>query len=228
MKFIATILLSLLALQAETPAATPSSAAETLRYNVNWPSGLSLGEGTLAAQPVQDGQKFTFQVSAALPGFALEESAVSRVSNSFCSLALQKNGTRGRRKIEETTAFDTQKLTALRQTKGGGKTEGKTASCAKDALAFLYFLRKELAAGRLPAAQQVYYGAAYQIHSRYAGTQAVKVAGETVETERVETTIKGPASEFTVTFSFARDAARTPLLVELPLSMGKFSMEIAR
>ena len=41
-------------------------------------------------------------------------------------------------------------------------------------------------------------------------------------------TIKGPASEMTADLFFAKDADRTPLLVQVPLAMGKFSMELVR
>jgi len=41
-------------------------------------------------------------------------------------------------------------------------------------------------------------------------------------------TVKGPASETAFEMFFARDAARTPLLVRVPLSMGTFLLELTR
>jgi hypothetical protein len=41
-------------------------------------------------------------------------------------------------------------------------------------------------------------------------------------------TLKGPASEITFEMFFARDAARTPLVIRVPLTLGTFSMELAR
>jgi hypothetical protein len=40
--------------------------------------------------------------------------------------------------------------------------------------------------------------------------------------------VKGPKSSFAFEMFFARDAARTPLLVRVPLSAGSFSMELVR
>jgi hypothetical protein len=41
-------------------------------------------------------------------------------------------------------------------------------------------------------------------------------------------TVQGPASEITFEMFFARDAARTPLVIRVPLSPGMFSLELAR
>jgi hypothetical protein len=49
-----------------------------------------------------------------------------------------------------------------------------------------------------------------------------------VEADRMVANLKGPASEHTFEMYFARDAARTPVLVKLPLAMGSFSMELVR
>jgi hypothetical protein len=203
--------------------------AETLRYSVNWPSGLSLGEGTLTASREGEGWKFSFLVEAAVPGFPLEENAKARASAGYCSLGLDKNTVRGKRKSEESTEFDQAKLTATRTTlKGGGKTEVSVNQCAKDALTYFFFLRRELAQGRLVPRQKVYYGAGYDVRTEFTGTQSIRIGDGAVQADRIVGTIKGPASEFTVEMFFARDAARTPLLISVPLTLGKFSMEIVR
>jgi hypothetical protein len=213
---------------AKTAPVEPKSKSETLRYNVNWPSGLSLGEGQLTSS-ADDGQfSLAFTVEAAVPGFALRESVSSKATAEFCSLELQKNGVRGKRTVDETTTFDQKNRTAKRETKKGGKSELSIPSCAKDALTYLFFLRRELAAGRLPQAQSVYYGAAYQVRAQYVGTQSLRIAGEASESDRIALTIKGPVAEITIDMFFARDALRTPLLVQVPLAMGKFAMELAR
>ena len=41
-------------------------------------------------------------------------------------------------------------------------------------------------------------------------------------------TMTGPASSIKFEMYFARDAARTPLLIKVPLQMGTFAMEIVR
>jgi hypothetical protein len=40
--------------------------------------------------------------------------------------------------------------------------------------------------------------------------------------------VTGPKSSFSLETFFARDAARTPLLIRVPLSAGTFSMELVR
>ena len=82
-------------------------------------------------------------------------------------------------------------MTATRKTQGGGKSDLSTSSCAKDALTFVHFLRRELAAGRLPAQQKVYYGSGYSVRVQFIGTQRVTVGNEAVEADKITATIKG-------------------------------------
>jgi hypothetical protein len=44
----------------------------------------------------------------------------------------------------------------------------------------------------------------------------------------VNCAIRGPKSEIHLEILFARDAARTPLLVLVPFSLGTFSLELIR
>lgn len=228
MKVLGAALLCISALAQATPPADKKANSETLRYNVNWPSGLSLGEGTVTATNDAGQWAFTFEVEASIPGFTVKEGASAKATAEFCSLELAKNATRGKRTVDETTTFDLKAFTATRKTNKGGKSELTTGACAKDALTYVFFLRRELAAGRLPQAQTVYYGAAYQVRAQYTGTQTLRIGGEPTEADRIVATVKGPASEITVDMFFARDAVRTPLLIQTPLPVGKFSMELAR
>ncbi|HYI94685.1 MAG TPA: DUF3108 domain-containing protein [Bryobacteraceae bacterium] len=205
-----------------------ANKSETLHYNVNWPSGLSLGEADLTHSVGDSGVTSTFRMDASVPGFAISENVSSRATSQYCSIELKKQGVRGKRKIDERTEFDAKKLTATRSTEGGGKSELSTPACAKDALAFVQFVRRELAAGRLPAQQKVYYGGAYGVHVTFAGTQQISVAGESVDTDKLTATIKGPVTQVTADLFFAKDTARTLVLVQVPLAVGKFSMELAR
>jgi hypothetical protein len=216
--------------QSPTPEASSkeSGKSETLHYNVNWPSGLSLGEGQLSASRHGDQWSFAISIEAALPGFALTEAAKATATADYCSVELEKKARRGKRNVDETTTFDQKNLTAERKTNKGGKSELKIHSCARDALTYVFFLRRELAAGRLPPAQSVYYGGAYQVRVNYTGVQSVRIGGESIEADRLVAIIKGPASEIKADMFFARDAVRTPLLVEVPLLVGKFSLELAR
>ena len=224
------ILLAAASLTLAAPPDQPQkSKSETLHFTVNWPSGLSLGEGQLTSKQTADGWNFSMRVDAAIPAFAVAEAATSQASPDFCSLELEKTGTRGKREITEVTTFDSSNLTATRETKkGGGKSEMRTTACARDALTFLQFMRRELAAGRLPQAQPVYYGAGYQTRVQYTGTTRVVSGGEAVEADKLTAHVKGPASEFSVDMWFARDETRTPVKVQIPVTVGKFTVEFTR
>lgn len=227
--FLAAFCGSLLAQVVATnaPVEKKTSQSEMLRYNVNWPSGLSLGEASLSSAQTASGWQFAFKVDASIPAFAVSESATAKASSDLCALELDKEGKRGQRQVAETTTFDQKSMTATRQTKKGGKSELTTPSCAKDALSYLAFLRKELAAGRIPQVQNVYYGAAYQVRAQYVGTQTLRNGDKPVECDKIALTIKSSGGEISLEAFFARDATRTPMMIQAPLAMGKFSMELA-
>jgi hypothetical protein len=214
--------------RAAVPAAPKSAKSEALHFNVNWPSGLSLGEAELTSSIGDSGLSFMFRMDASIPGFAVTETANSRATPEYCSIELRKQGMRGKRKLDERTEFDSTALKAKRTTEGGGTSELSLSPCAKDAVTFVNFVRRELAAGRLPAQQKVYYGGAYSVRVTFAGTQRIVVGGEATEADKLTAAIKGPASDLTADLFFAKDATRTPLLVQVPLAMGKFSMELVR
>lgn len=176
------------------------------------------------------GWNFSYKVDAAIPAFGITEAARSTATADLCSLELVKDGTRGKKQIKETTTFDAGKLMVTRTTgtSGGGKTEMRMNACAKDALTYIQFLRNELAAGRLPSGQPVYYGAGYQTRVQYIGTQKMRSGSEVIEADKLNATFKGPASEMTVELFFRRDPARTPLMVQIPVAVGRFTVEFER
>ena len=45
-------------------------------------------------------------------------------------------------------------------------------------------------------------------------------------TDHVTVSLKGPKSDTAVEVFFARDAARTPLAIRIPVQMGKLSLEL--
>ena len=47
-------------------------------------------------------------------------------------------------------------------------------------------------------------------------------------TDRVVVFGKGPKSDFTFEILFARDAARTPLSIKIPVTVGTLSLELVR
>jgi hypothetical protein len=202
---------------------------ETLNYSVNWPSGLSLGEGHLIAKRRNGGWSFQLSLDAGIPGYPVKDSYLSQSSNDFCSAEFERTSEHGSRKTDEDETVDTQRSTVKRVTlKGGGDSTFAVPSCVRDALAFLYFTRRELGQGRVPPAQQILFGNLYQTRLDYAGAQVVPVSGKGVETDKIVATMKGPSSELKFEMYFARDAARTPLLIKAKLAVGPFSMELVR
>jgi hypothetical protein len=209
-----------------------SASAETLHYSVNWPSGLSLGEATIASEHSQTADKgseawrFALEIDASVPGFAIRDSYHSSAAGELCSVEMFKSITHGKKKNEEKITFDSQKNTITRETTGGGKADASTSACARDALSYLQFVRRELAQGRVAPDQQVVFGSQYQVHLVFKGAQTIKVGDKMVETDRTTATIKGAATDLTVEIFFARDAPRTPVLARLPLALGTFTVEL--
>ncbi|MBM3810815.1 MAG: DUF3108 domain-containing protein [Acidimicrobiia bacterium] len=210
---------------------TPAALAwneETLLYSINWPSGLSLGEAQISSKPAAGGFEYQMTMEAALPGVPVRGEFRSRVNADGCSLEFHRENTLGARKTSEKSTFDLEAGKLVRETSGGGKSEVATGPCARDALAFIFFLRKELQQGRLPASQTVYYGAAYQLKLQYGGLHQVVTQDTRVEADRLTAMIKGPQAEISFEVFFARDPVRTLVQVKLPLSVGTISMDLLR
>lgn len=204
-------------------------SAESLRYSINWASGLSLGEATLRADKNKEAWDFEVTMDASIPGFALRDRYQSTATVDLCSLELNKNFTHGNKKADEKITFDQQNHTASRETQnGGGKSELSISSCAKDALTFMQFARSELAQGRLPAQQQVVFGAIFNVRIEFTGTQKIKIGDKAVDADRIVATIIGHSTDVAVEIFFARDAARTPLLARIPMALGSFTVELIR
>ena len=213
-----------------------SACAETLHYSINWPSGLSLGEATLRSDRTAEGTAsapgwdFDLNLDAGVPGFAIRDQYHSTANLDFCSWQLEKKIARGARNSEERVTFDPSKNVATRETVRDGRTVGTTQIsvpiCAHDALTLLQFVRKELEQGRLPSAQPAILGAAYQVHLEYLGTTAIRLGNVQMDADRFRTSIKGPASDFTLELFFERDAVRTPVMMKIPLSLATFSVEL--
>jgi hypothetical protein len=197
---------------------------ESLHYTVNYPSGLSLGDVFFTAKHSAAGWTFTAAADASFPGFVLKDQYTSAATNDLCSTQLKRDVIHGSKKTSEKTTFDIQRLKAQR----GDGPEIDIPACARDALTVLYYARREMGQGRVPAAQNAYLGAAYAVRMEYKGEEKIKSGDKPAVTDRLLVTGKGPASSFSFEILFARDAARTPLVIRIPLSMGSFSMELAR
>lgn len=218
--------------QAKAPPPAVKAAPfsdESLHYSINWPSGLSLGEARMQSSGQADRWSFAFSLDASIPGFTASDSYQAVAAGDFCSVEFFKQFTHGKRKAEERTTFDAQSGAAKRETLGGGgKSDLTVPACARDALTFFYYLRRELAQGRLPGPQTVYFGAPYQVRIEFAGTQQIRVNDKPMEADRVGITYKGPASLGAFELFFSHDAARTPVLARVPLAKQVFTMELVR
>jgi len=206
--------------------------ADSLHYSINWPSGLSLGEATLTAS--HGGEKgggrwnLSLDIDASVPGFAVRDHYQSIATTDLCGVQFDKNYTHGKRKTDEHLTFNQHENTVTRETVGGGKSDISVATCARDPLGFIQFLRQELSQGRLPPQQQVAYGPLFDVRVEYTGAQSIKLGDQKVDADRIVATIKGSSSDLSVEIFFSRDAAKIPLLAKVPLALGTFSIELQR
>jgi hypothetical protein len=204
---------------------------ESLHYSIKWPSGLSLGDVAFTAHRGGPGWTFSVAIDAGVPGFRISDRYRSAATVALCTAELERDISHGGRKTSEKTTFDQAGRTAHRVTvfpDGGGKSDFDLPSCGRDALTFLYFAREELGQGRVAPAQQVFLGAGYSVTLRYAGEATVRLDEKPSVADRVLISVRGPKADVSAEAYFARDAARTPLVVKLPLSVGTFSMELVR
>ncbi len=180
---------------------------------------------------MESGWAFDAAIDAGVPAFAIADQLHSQTTTDLCSTEFVRDLSHANRKTKERTTFDSHNLGAHRETlvpTGGGTSDFSVPSCPRDALAFFYFARQELGQGRVAPAAGVYFGAAYNVELHYTGEMTIPVNGRPTVTDLVLVSIKGPKSDTDAEMYFARDAARTPLLIKLPLSMGTFSMELVR
>lgn len=213
-------------------AAQALPAEERLEYSVNYPSGLPLGTASIESReaPLPDGRtgrEFVFRLQAAVPGFEAEDRYRSVATAEYCSLEFEKDARHGKKVIRERMEFDPVGGIALRQDLASGtQTKLETPPCAKDALTYLQYFRREMAAGRVPPPAVIFFGAAYQVRLEYMGRQQTRVGEEGLDAERVQVTVKGPASEHSFQVFLALGAERTPVSFRVTLPQGLFLMEL--
>lgn len=228
---IAAVLIAGSAIGAESATTVTATgfpfADEDLTYSVNWPSGLNLGDGHMRARHQGENWYFELALNASVPGFEVADRYNSSATPDLCSLSFERTSSHGKRKAHEVETVAAGQVT--RQTEnGGGKSEFAAPGCLKDALTFLYFTRRELGQGRVPPAQQILYGPLYSTTLTYVGAPVIQIGGKPEQSDKLICTMTGPASTLKFEMYFARDAARTPLLITVPLSMGLFQMELVR
>ena len=207
-------------------AAAPES--EHLRYQVNWPSGLALGEAQLRIVNQQGRTESEFSIDASVPGFQVLDKFHAIAGGDLCSLEFEKNSMHGKKASKEITTFEPGRGVAIRKTNGGGSSELEVGACGHDALTFLSFVRQELIKGRLPAPQSILFGGQYQIRIQHKGAEMVQMPDGAVEADKLAGAVKTSIGEVVFEMYFARDRTRTPVLIKLPLAMGTFSMELIR
>ncbi len=230
-----TSLLSAIVCAASLYAANnPSFPNEKLDYNINWPSGLSLGEAHWQARNIGSTQAPVWDLDlsfdARIPGFTLINAYHAVTTGNYCMDKLTRDIEHGSRKTTETETLDPKTLTVTRKTtsNSGGESTFTVPDCIRDALTFVFLTRHELLSGRIPPNQPVLLGSKYDTRLTYLGSQKVKTGDVMVDADRVGCDVVGPASRLNVEIDFARDAVRTPVLVRIPLSMGTFSLELVR
>jgi hypothetical protein len=203
---------------------------ESLAYKISGPKGVGLGETRLQAKHSESGWAFELKADAGLPGFAIKDVYSSHTNADFCSTDFARQFEHGSHKGREEEAIDRSQGSVTRTTigGGGGKSEFPISDCMKDALTMIYYTRRELGQGRVPPSQQILMGGLYDVRLVYTGAQTIQSGGNSVVTDKVVCSIKGPASTFEFEMYFARDPARTPLLIRLPLPVGSISMELNR
>jgi hypothetical protein len=193
---------------------------EDLSYSINWPSGLSLGESHLHARHSGANWNFELTIDAGIPGFLVKDRYSSISSPDFCSTSLQRDTAHGAKR-----AGETETISGTTVTRTGGR-ELTVPSCVKDALTFLFYARRELGQGRVPEGQQILLGGLYPIRLEYAGEQTVKVGEQSTVSDKIICSVSTASSGINFEVYFARDAARTPLIIRVPFSIGTFSMEL--
>jgi hypothetical protein len=227
---VAASIVAIVSLARLAPAAALSGfpfTDEDLNYSINWPSGLSLGESHLHARHSGSNWNFELDVDAGVPGYQVKDVYRSDTTSSYCSASFDRNTSHGGHKAQEKETINGSQATRT-TLNGGGMSQLPVPDCVKDALTLLYFARRELGQGRVPNSQQMLFGGLYQIRLDYAGAQTIQIGEQPAESDKVVCTVSGTAASFKFEMYFARDPARTPLLIKAPLAMGMFSMELVR
>ena len=205
---------------------------ETLRYNIKLTSGATLGEITIGATKGEAASwNFDMSFHAGLPGVPFADTYRSKSSAELCSSELTREIVHVAKKVTEKTTFDQKAKVAERQTlspAGGGKSQLDLPPCARDALAYYFYARQEMGQGRVPQAAKVFLGGGYDVRMDYTGATNIPFNGKSEVTDHVNVYIKGPASDLAVEIFYARDPARTPLLIKVPAPIGKLSLELVK
>ena len=202
---------------------------EHLEYTITWPSGLPVGKAEFRARDLDPGWRLEMTLRASLPQIEIDDAFVSWTDAGMCSRAFEKHVRHGAKRIHESLRFADGELERSNMEAPGRGPPGRTpiGECARDALAHLYFLRRDLAAGRIPPPSDVYFGAGYRVRMEFVRTRWLTIGGARQLADEIRTVVRGPASEHAFTVYFGRDSAHTLLLVRADFEEGPFSMQLA-
>lgn len=197
---------------------------EDLNYSITWPGGANLGEAHLHAKHAGADWNFTMTLDAGVPGFAVKDTFRSDSVGDLCSASFDRSTSQGSRVVKERETVDRERGSVSRS----GSAQIPVPSCVKDALTYLFYSRREMGQGRVPAAQPVLFGGLLDIRADYVGAPIISVNEKQEQSDKLTCTIRLKGGEYSFDVYYARDPARTPLLITVPLAMGKFSMELIR
>lgn len=206
----------------------PFAAGEDLAYAITWPSGLSVGSARFRARPKGDGWRFEMTVEASVHKLAVDDAFVSETDPNLCSSRFEKHILHGAKRAHEALRFagGTVERTNLDPVRPGPPGTAPVAACARDALAAVYYLRQDLAAGRLPAPGTIHFGAAYDLQLEYEQTRWLPWDEGRRQADLIRVKVRGPASRLEFLAYFGRDAARTPMLFEARIEDESFVMRL--
>jgi len=202
------------------------SSAETVKFKLLWPSGVTLGEAVLSVTPAKGEVRFEMTMEAATPirNFSAAFSSVA-TADGLCSLQFHRKTTEGAKSSEESIEFD-QNAHLAKRTLNGQTTAIPMPECARDVLTFLYYFRNQLAAGHPAATASVYLGPDRSLEIQHAGAEKVTVAGREQSADKYSVTYRRPGSARSFDVWFSSGARREPLLVRLPTPLATFSAEL--
>ena len=176
-----------------TPGSVPAFENEQLRYSINWPSGLSLGEAQLGASRQKTETdavgRLHFTVRPGCRSSRLSRfgplSARKRPVNSARS-SFRRTATHGPKKTDEKETFDPAGRHRNPRDHRRRKV-GAEDACLWPRMRWPSFTScaSELSQGRMPPTQTVFFGAAYEVRLDFAGTQSIKLGDKPVEADRV-------------------------------------------
>ena len=173
----------------------PFPRARLCAYEINWPSGLSLGEVEFKAQSVTNGWEFKARITATLPNFEIRDEYRAR-TDGYALFAGTREGRSARlARIQETVEFDQAAHTATAKPKKAATANSTSLPARATRLTFLYLLRSEIGRGRIPPPDDLNFGSQYQVSMTYAETRDLEVAGEMVKADRILVDLTGPASQ---------------------------------